>query len=51
MLHHAFELVKDGRKAKGKRYPLALLLTLILLGKLSGEKQTNGIVDWIKERQ
>ena len=28
-LYRAFEQVKDGRKAKGKRYPLALLLTLI----------------------
>ena len=31
-LYRAFEHVKDGRKAKGKRYPLALLFTLILLG-------------------
>jgi predicted transposase YbfD/YdcC len=50
-LYSAFERVKDGRKAKGKRYPLALLLTLIFLGKLAGETQINGIVDWIKERQ
>ena len=29
-LYHAFEQVTDGRKAKGKRYPLPLLLTLLL---------------------
>ncbi len=49
--YHAFEQVKDGRKAKGKRYPLALMLTILLLGKMAGEKSINGIVGWVKERQ
>ena len=50
-LYRAFDQVKDGRKAKGKRYPLALLFTLILLGKLAGETKLDGIMDWINERQ
>lgn len=50
-LYCAFEQVKDSRKARGKRYPLALLLTLLMVGKMAGEKTTNGIVDWIKERE
>ncbi len=50
-LYRAFEQVADGRKKKGKRYPLPLLLTLLMLGKLAGETSINGIVDWIKERQ
>ncbi len=50
-LYSAFEQVRDGRKKKGKRYPLPLLLTLLLLGKLAGETTVNGIVDWVKERQ
>jgi predicted transposase YbfD/YdcC len=50
-LYRAFEHVRDGRKQKGKRYPLPLLLTLLLLGKLAGETSVNGIVDWIRERQ
>jgi DDE_Tnp_1-associated len=50
-LYCAFEQVTDGRKKKGKRYPLPLLLTLLLLGKLAGETTVNGIVEWIKERQ
>ena len=50
-LYSAFEYVTDGRKKKGKRYPLPLLLTLLLLGKLAGETTINGIVEWIKERQ
>ena len=49
-LYRAFEHVTDGRKQKGKRYPLPLLLTLLLLGKLAGETSVNGIVDWVKER-
>src|SRR2546421_1664707 len=36
---------------KGKRYPLALLLTLLLLGKMAGETKLEGIIDWINERQ
>ena len=50
-LYRAFEHVTDGRKKKGKRYPLPLLLTLLMLGKLAGETSVNGIMDWIKERQ
>lgn len=50
-LYRAFEQVKDGRKAKGRRYPLALVLTLLMLGKLAGETTIAGIVDWIKERK
>lgn len=50
-LYREFEKVKDGRGKKGKRYPLPLLLTLLLLGKLAGETSINGVVDWIKERQ
>ena len=44
-LYCAFEQVTDGRKKKGKRYPLPLLLSLVLLGKLAGETTINGIVD------
>ena len=50
-LYQAFEQVKDGRKEKGKRYPLPLLLTLLMLGKMAGETTIHGIVDWVKERK
>lgn len=50
-LYQAFEQVKDGRKAKGKRYPLALILTLTLLGKMAGEKTIEGIIDWLELRK
>jgi hypothetical protein len=50
-LYRAFEQVKDERKAKGKRYPLPLLFTLIMLGKMAGETTLDGIIDWINERK
>src|SRR5437899_99734 len=49
-LYQAFEQVKDGRGKKGKRYPLALILTLIMLGKMAGETTIEGIIDWINGR-
>lgn len=49
-LYHAFEQVKDGRKARGKRYPLALIFTLLLLGKLAGETTIHGAVEWVELR-
>src|SRR5262245_42708277 len=50
-LYHAFEQVKDRRGKKGKRYPLAFILTLILLGKLAGQTKLAGILYWINERK
>ena len=50
-VYQAFEQVKNRRGKKGKRYPLALLFTLLLLGKLAGERTLDGIIDWINERQ
>jgi hypothetical protein len=50
-LYSAFEQVTDGRKQKGKRYPLPRLVTLLMLRKLAGETTVNGIVEWVKERQ
>src|SRR6266705_2123499 len=43
-LYQAFEQVKDGRKRKGKRYPLAFILTLIMLRKMAGETTIEGII-------
>jgi len=50
-LYSAFEQVTDGRKPKGKRYPLPLPLTLLRLRKLAGETTVKGIVEWVNERQ
>lgn len=50
-LYGTFEQLPDGRKKRGRRYPLALLLTLIVLAKLAGETNISGVVDWVKHRQ
>lgn len=50
-LYAALEQVKDGRKRRGKRYPLALIFTLLLLGKLAGETTILGVVEWVKWRE
>lgn len=50
-LYQAFEQVKDRRKKKGVRYPLAFVLTLIMLGKMAGETTIEGIIDWVDLRK
>lgn len=42
--------VTDPRHARGKQYPLELLLVLILLAKLCGENTPSGIADWVTYR-
>lgn len=50
-LYQALEQIKDGRKRRGKRYPLALIFTLLLLGKLAGETTILEVIEWVKWRQ
>ena len=45
-----FTRVSDPRHSRGKQYPLALLLVLILLAKLCGEHTPTGIADWVAYR-
>jgi predicted transposase YbfD/YdcC len=45
-----FTCVADPRHSRGKQYPLALLLVLILLAKLCGENSPTGIADWVSYR-
>src|SRR5260370_29927723 len=49
-LYRNLEQVQDVRKARGKRYPLPLLLTLILLAKLAGETSISGVAAWPRHR-
>src|SRR5947209_18057643 len=50
-LYEALKQVKDGRKKRGCRYSLALLLTLLLLARLAGETELRGAAHWIKLRK
>jgi hypothetical protein len=47
-LYEALQQVKDGRKKRGRRYALALILTLLLLARLAGETEIRGAAQWIK---
>jgi predicted transposase YbfD/YdcC len=49
-LYDRLEALGDARKARGKRYSLALLLTLIILAKLCGEDRPKGIAEWARYR-
>lgn len=42
--------VKDGRKRRGLRYPLEVVLGLFILAKLCGENKVYGIADWVQQR-
>lgn len=49
-LIHYLKQVTDVRKARGRRYPLELLLVLIILAKLAGENRPKGVAEWIQLR-
>src|SRR2546429_9807471 len=49
-LYHAFQGMADPRKAKGKRYELALLLTFIVLAKLARGTSLSGATHWVRLR-
>jgi len=50
-LYAIFLKLKDKRKQKGKRYPLPMLLVLMVLAKLGGEDKPSGIAEWIEHRK
>jgi hypothetical protein len=50
-LYEALKQVKDGRKKRGCRYSLALILTLLLLARLAGETEMRAAAQWIKLRK
>lgn len=49
-LYRAFEQVSDYRQKRGVRYPLALVLSLVILGKLAGMTSLAGIAEWVRLR-
>lgn len=49
-LYAVLSQVTDRRKARGKRYDAALVLTLLLLGKMSGQSKLSGIALWARLR-
>lgn len=49
-VYHALENVTDTRRAQGKRYSLALVLTCVLLAKMAGETTLQAITEWVRLR-
>jgi predicted transposase YbfD/YdcC len=49
-VYRALEQVSDGRQKRGVRYSVALILTLIVLGKLAGMTTLVGIAEWVRLR-
>jgi predicted transposase YbfD/YdcC len=49
-LYETLLRIRDGRKARGRRYPLAIVLTLSVLAKLGGEDTPEGMAAWVKYR-
>ena len=49
-IYSAMQQLKDARRKQGKRYPLALVLTYILLAKAAGETTLQAIAEWIRLR-
>jgi hypothetical protein len=49
-LYETLQQLSDPRRGQGKRYELALLLCLLLLAKMAGEKSLSGATKWIRHR-
>jgi hypothetical protein len=49
-LYQALQQLPDPRRAQGKRYELALILSLLVLAKLAGQKTLSGASQWIRHR-
>ncbi|MEE4238538.1 MAG: ISAs1 family transposase [Anderseniella sp.] len=49
-LETRFEQLTDPRGARGKIYPLSMILTMVILAKLAGEDKPTGITEWIRLR-
>ena len=49
-LYRALEYISDQRHKRGVRYPLAVILSLVVLGKLAGMTSLAGIAEWVRLR-
>jgi predicted transposase YbfD/YdcC len=49
-LYEALQELPDPRRAQGKRYELAVILCLLVLAKLAGQKNLSGATQWLRHR-
>jgi hypothetical protein len=50
-LYVALQELPDARRTQGKRYPLALVLSLVVLAKLAGQTSLRGATEWVHHRR
>lgn len=50
-LYEALQKLSDPRRDQGKRYSLALILCLVVLAKLAGQKTLSGATEWVRHRR
>jgi predicted transposase YbfD/YdcC len=50
-LYAHLQELKDHRKPRGVRYPLVVVLVMMVMAKLCGEDTPSGIADWVKYRR
>jgi hypothetical protein len=50
-LYDRLQGLEDQRQRRGIRYPLAVILLMVLLAKLAGEDTPHGIAAWLKHRR
>lgn len=50
-LYAQLSQLTDHRGRQGRRYPLAVVVTLVVLGKLAGESTLSGIAQWARWRK
>jgi predicted transposase YbfD/YdcC len=49
-LYEALQALPDRRRGAGKRYPLPVLLCLLFLAKMAGQKTLKGATEWVRLR-
>jgi hypothetical protein len=49
-IYAALQQLTDARRPQGNRYPLALILTYLVLAKMAGEPPLQAIAEWIRLR-
>ncbi len=50
-LYEALQELADGRRTQGRRYSLAMILSLFILAKLAGQKNLSGATQWLHHRR
>lgn len=49
-IYHHFQEIKDGRKKRGIRYGLPIIMLFVVLAKICGQDTPYGIADWVNHR-